>query len=69
MLNVSNETPGTGIGVLITAFEPLERIEIIRANVEALSACATWREDREGSPKRCGLIVRSTGSIFAGRPR
>ncbi|MER9455514.1 DNA-3-methyladenine glycosylase [Mesorhizobium sp. M0478] len=32
MLNVSNETPGTGIGVLITAFEPLERIEIMRAN-------------------------------------
>ena len=24
-----------------------------------------WREDREGSPRRCGLIVGSMGSIFA----
>src|SRR3954452_25080316 len=31
----------------------------------ALSACATWREDQEGSPRHCGLIVGSMGSIFA----
>ena len=29
------------------------------------SGCATWREDQEGSPRRCGLIVGSMGLIFA----
>ncbi|MER8683335.1 DNA-3-methyladenine glycosylase [Mesorhizobium sp. M1405] len=32
MLNVSSETTGTGTGVLIRALEPLESIEIMRAN-------------------------------------
>ena len=29
------------------------------------SGCATWCEDQEGSPPRCGLIVGWMGSIFA----
>ena len=33
--------------------------------IAASSAFATWREDQEGSPRRCGLTVRSMGSIFA----
>ena len=64
MLNVSSETPGVGAGVLIRAIEPLEGIPIMRLN-RGPSACATWREDREGSPRRCGSIVGSMGSTFA----
>jgi hypothetical protein len=29
------------------------------------SGCATWREDQEGLPRHCGLIVGSMGSIYA----
>ena len=65
MLNVSSEMPGIGAGVLIRALEPLEGIPIMRLNRGISSACATWREDQEGSPRRCGLIVGSMGSIFA----
>ena len=64
MLNVSSETPGIGAGVLIRALEPLEGIPSC-GKIAASSACAIWRAGREGSPRRCGSIVRSTGSIFA----
>lgn len=64
MLNVSSEMPGIGAGVLIRALEPLEGIRIMQLKA-ASTACATWREDQEGSPRRCGLIVGSMGSIFA----
>src|ERR1700730_2264147 len=65
MLNVSSEMPGIGAGVLIRALEPLEGIPIMRLNrgIERLRDLA--REDQEGSPRRCGLIVGSMGSIFA----
>jgi NmrA-like family protein len=36
-----------------------------RSQTKASSGCATWREDQEGSSRRCGLIVGSMGSIFA----
>ena len=64
MLNVSSEKAGIGAGVLIRALEPLEGLPIMR-RIAASSACATWREGQDGSPPRCGLIERSTGSIFA----
>src|ERR1700730_2733696 len=65
MLNVSSEMPGIGAGVLIRALEPIEGISIMRLNrgIERLRDLA--REDQEGSPRRCGLIVGSMGSIFA----
>jgi hypothetical protein len=64
MLNVSSEMPGIGAGVLIRALEPLEGIPIMRLNrgIERLRDLA---RDQEGSPRCCGLIVGSMGSIFA----
>ena len=69
MLNVSSEAPGSGAGVLIRALEPLEGIAIMRQTIAGPSACASWREARDGSPRRCGSIGRSMGSIFAGKAR
>src|SRR5260370_4318774 len=64
MLNVSSEIAGIGAGVLIRALEPRDGIPIMQRIVKS-RGCATWREDQEGSPRRCGLIVGSMGLIFA----
>ena len=69
MLNVSSEATGIGAGVLIRALEPVEGVAIMAATIAESSACATWREAREGSPRRSGSIVRSMGSIFARKAR
>jgi DNA-3-methyladenine glycosylase len=63
MLNISSETKGVGAGVLIRALEPLEGIAIMARN----RGTERLREDQDGSPRRSGSIVRSTGSTCAGR--
>ena len=68
MLNVSSEAPGIGAGVLIRALEPLEGV----ADHAAQSRRRRLRDLARGPGRlagRCGSIVRSTGSIFAGRAR
>jgi hypothetical protein len=35
------------------------------SEIVKLSGFATWREDQEDSPRHCGLILGSMGSIFA----
>ena len=64
MLNVSSEMPGVGAGVLIRALEPLDGIPIMRLNrgIERLRDLA---RGPGSSPRRCGLIGGSMGSIFA----
>ena len=55
--------------VPFAGFRPDHRaeIELARSCSEIVksSGCATWREDQEGSPWRCGLIAGWMGSIFA----
>ena len=45
----------------------LSRVTASRSCSEIVkfSGCATWREDQVGSPRHCGLIVGSMGSIYA----
>lgn len=38
-------------------------------SIAVSSGSATWHEDREGSPRRCRSIIRSTGSIFIANGR
>ena len=68
MLNVSSEATGIGAGVLIRALEPVEGMAIMRQN-RGVERLRISREARDGSPRRSGSIVRSTGSIFAKRAR
>jgi hypothetical protein len=64
MLNVSSEIAGIGAGVLIRALEPRDGIQIMQRNrqIELLRDLA---RDQEDSPRHCGLILGSMGSIFA----
>ena len=66
MLNVSSEIAGIG---LASSSERSSRATASRScsKTVKLSGCATWREDQEGSPQHCGLIVGSMGSISAGK--
>ena len=56
MLNVSSEIAGLGLG---SSSGRLSRATASRlcSEIATLYGCATWREDQEGSPRRCGLIV------------
>src|SRR5689334_2398550 len=56
MLNVSSEIAGIGAGVLIRR---LSRATASRScsDIVKSSGCATWREDQEGSPRRCRSIA------------
>ena len=64
MLNVSSEKPGSGPGSSsgrssrATAYRSCS--EIVKS-----SGFATWREDQEDSPRHCGSISVSMGSICA----
>ena len=66
MLNVSSEAKGVGAGVLIRALEPFEGVAIM-ANNRGTERLRDLRAAQDGLPRRSGSIVRSMGSIFAGK--
>jgi hypothetical protein len=49
----------------------LSRVTASRSCSEIVKSidCAIWREDQEGSPRHCGLIIGSMGSICAEKAR
>jgi DNA-3-methyladenine glycosylase len=64
MLNVSSEIAGMGLG---SSSGRLSRATAYRScsEIVKLNGFATWREAQEDSPRHCGLILGSMGSIFA----